>query len=187
MTQSIPTIGIFCAFIYSEQTLNIIYPIVLVTEYIISLFLLVFVFFKIRKSLGRLNKLLSKSLEGNVSMERHQEMMERRQKTVWILFLITVAFFVMWTPHQLMYFIFQCTQAEGIHWNSKIFQAGVLLGFSNPCINPFLYAFQSREFRSRGKELFVDYYRCCEILLLGCSTNDEEHESELRNRLLVPA
>ena len=175
------TIGNFCAFTYPAMVLNVVYPVIFVLEYMIPFSLLVFVFLRIRKSLLHLNKLLSESLTSNFCMERHQEVMKRRHKTVWLLFLITTAFFVMWTPNKLCYFLFQYTAVSEIHWNSEVYQAAVLLGFSNSCVNPFLYALQSNELRSHCREMFIN---CC-----SCS-NDEEHEeqnSELRDPLLAPA
>ena len=152
------TIGNYCTYIWKDNTATVIYAFVFAFQYVIPAVIFIINFYRIKISLAKLDKSLGHSFR-NLEAQQLAKVMRRKAKTVRIVFVASVAFFISWTANNIMYFLFQYGGMKDISWNSNVYQAGVLLGFLNSCINPFLYAFQSKEFRFHCKAILVRVFR----------------------------
>ncbi|XP_070543745.1 allatostatin-A receptor-like [Ptychodera flava] len=72
-------------------------------------------------------------------------MMVARRRILRLLSLVVAAFFTCWSPNQLIYLAANC--GVNIDFYSWYYEASVLLSLANSCVNPFIYALRSRQFR----------------------------------------
>lgn len=141
-----------CRYAWSSKSRRVIYPIGFVIQFVIPGTVFIVNFLRIRKCL----KHLDETLYRNISDERvRQALMRRKKRTVRIVFLVTAAFFICWTPDHVMYLMYQYYGQSELAWNSDLYQAALVLGFFSSCINPLLYAFQSKDFRDHCKSVFA--------------------------------
>ncbi|XP_046840515.1 C-C chemokine receptor type 5-like [Xenia sp. Carnegie-2017] len=101
----------------------------------------------VRKCLTVLDTTLRKSIADD---KQRLKILKSKQKTVKIVFVVMMAFFCLWAPNHIMYLLFQFGGIHNLKWNSTYYQAGIVLGFCSSWLNPFLYAFQSRDFRTHA-------------------------------------
>ena len=164
-----PTVGNFCSFFWANSSTAALIDgiVVLFALSIIPLLLFFFAYYQIRSYLRQEEKRFGSRSAARQTNFRGDEnfysgyryyqcwkIMQQRQRTVRIVLLAMMASFVCWTPNKVMYFLLRYKGAEIIRWNSAGFQVGLLLGFSNSCVNPFLYALQSEEFLEHCKQTF---------------------------------
>ena len=153
-----PIIGNFCTFSWgSEPALSAkIYGCIILVSYgLIPLIIFTYSFYTIRKCLLREEKRMSAPMQGNGFSDGYSyylcwKTVQRRKKTAKILMIVTAVFVVCWMPKHIMFCIINYvghTNHNKLTWNSPVYQIGLLIGFTGSCINPFLYAWQSREFR----------------------------------------
>jgi hypothetical protein len=142
----------YCTYDWPSDTVSTaIYGVVFACHFILPATIFIFNFYRIKKSLTKLDGDLRRAF-GDA---RHGvKIMKSKEKTVQIVFVVMVAFFVLWTPNHVMYFLFQFGEIQHLRWNSNYYQIGIILGFSSSWLNPFLYAFQSRNFRSHCRKVF---------------------------------
>lgn len=150
-SKSDPTIGNYCSYISESPAVRTsIYACTFTLQYVVPAVIFIINFYRIQKCLTKLDDNLKRSFGDG---RQQLKVMEKKKKTVRIVFVVSVAFFVCWTPNNVMYFLFQYGGMD-IAWDSDLYQAGIVLGFFNSCINPFLYAFQSQDFRSHCRKIF---------------------------------
>lgn len=152
------TVGSFCKFTWKSQTvITSIYAFTFTFQYVLPAFIFIINFYRIKKSTGHLDESLKRNFaDGGYLMK----VMNKKRQTVRIIFIASLAFFICWTPNNVMYFLFQYGNQKSIAWDSTIFQAGIILGYFNSCVNPVLYAFQSKSFREHCKEVLTKSFKC---------------------------
>ena len=142
----------YCKYDWPSDTVStIIYAVVFVCHFILPATIFIFNFYRIKKCLTKLDGHLRRSFG---DARQRVKIMKSKEKTIRIVFVVMAAFFVLWTPNHVMYFLFQFGKIHHFRWNSNYYQAGIILGFSSSWLNPFLYAFQSRDFRSHCRKVF---------------------------------
>ena len=139
------TVGNYCMFTWKNPTvITGIYALTFGLNYVMPALILTMNFYRTKKCIDKLDESLQRSF---ADKRYHDAILTKKRKSVRIVFVVTLAFFVCWTPNNVMYFLFQYWDQKDIAWNSNVFQIGIILGFFSSCINPLLYAFQSKDFR----------------------------------------
>jgi len=87
------------------------------------------------------------------SAEREKKKNDRRIKAVRMLFVVTVAFFVLWTP----FIIMRVVVLAGRIINSYVYTFAEILILSSTAVNGFIYAYMSPPFRRAFKAIL-----CCQ-------------------------
>ncbi|XP_077989297.1 substance-P receptor-like [Glandiceps talaboti] len=73
------------------------------------------------------------------------EKVRARRNLLKMLSVVVAAFFICWTPNQWIFFAANC--GAPIDFESWYYEGSALFAITNSCINPFIYAFRSRQFR----------------------------------------
>ncbi len=153
-----PMVGNCCVYTWKTALVrDSIYACTFTFQYGIPALLFIFNFVRIRNCLAKLDNTL-KFAFGSGNLKQQLQVMKRKRRTVRTVFFASLAFFVCWTPNNIMFFLFQYVNVSKIDWHSVLFQSGMLLGFASSCINPLLYCFQSKEFRSHCKRVIKKMY-----------------------------
>ena len=157
-----PTIGNYCIFRWGKEPTiraKIYGGVILITEGIIPLLIFIYSFYRIRKCLLREEKRLSGRIQGSTFNDGYRyfncwQFVERKRRTVKILMIAATVFVICWIPNKIMFFMINYLGENHTKftWNCPEYQVGVLIGFTGSCINPFLYALQSKEFRKHSKK-----------------------------------
>ena len=98
--------------------------------------------------LGSMNTLKRRAIA-----EKAMNRREKRIKAIRILFVVTVVFFILWTPFILLRII----ALSGVHINSYIYKFSEVLIFSSTAVNGFIYAFMSPPFKKAFRAII-----CCQ-------------------------
>eukprot|EP00112_Aurelia_sp_Birch-Aquarium-sp1_P003603 Seg1405.5 transcript_id=Seg1405.5/GoldUCD/mRNA.D3Y31 product="Phe13-bombesin receptor" protein_id=Seg1405.5/GoldUCD/D3Y31 len=144
-------VGNYCTYIWNPTT-KVIFSFTFVFQFTVPAAVFIFNLLRIRRCLNKLDTSLAHGFQDS---QQQLIVIERKKRTVRIMFIASLMFFVCWTPNNAMYFTSQFG-LKGNDWNSPIYQAGILLGFFNSCINPFIYAFISKDFRDRCKKVLKE-------------------------------
>lgn len=101
-----------------------------------------------------LNSINGLSKRSRVSTANNRDMLRREKhlKAIRLLFVVTVTFFVLWTPFILM----RLVREAGAHIHEYLYKFSEILIFSSTAVNGFIYAFINRSFRNAFKALL-----CC--------------------------
>ena len=86
-------------------------------------------------------------------VEREHKRNDRRIKAVRMLFVVTVTFFILWTPFIILRVVDLC----GRHIDSYIYKFSEILILSSTAVNGFIYAYMSPPFRKAFKAIL-----CCQ-------------------------
>jgi len=86
------------------------------------------------------------------SVENIHKRNDRRIKAVRMLFVVTVAFFILWTP----FIIMRVVSLSGRIIDSYLYKFSEILVFSSTAVNGFIYAYMSTPFRKAFKAIL-----CC--------------------------
>ena len=157
-----PTVGSYCTFVWGREPdirARIYGAVILFAEGLVPLLIFIYSFYNIRKCLLKEEKGLSRRIGAEDSFDEGYkyyicwQIVERRHRTVKILMIATAVFLVCWMPTKIMFFVTNYIGEEhtDLTWNSSIYQIGILIAYTGSCINPFLYALQSGEFRKHTK------------------------------------
>ena len=176
-----PVIGNHCMFLgRGEPTSHIeIYGsvVILIFDGLIPILIFTYSFCYIRKCLVEEQKRVSEGIRGDSFHEGYRyhicwQMIKRRHKTVKILMITSAVYVVCWIPNKIMFlmvnYVGHGKKYSEFTWNSPEYQTGLLLGITGSCINPYLYAWQSKEFRKHSK-------RALKSLLPKCLCNEFEY------------
>lgn len=87
------------------------------------------------------------------SKVRNDVIFKQKLKSIATMRLVVVAFFLCILPNHVLY-LASLAGVGGLGWNTEISQVGVLIRFTNSCINPLLYSFMSQKFRKNFKNTF---------------------------------
>ena len=145
------TVGTSCYFWPGELPNVLIFSCLFVSEYLAPAVIFLINFYRIKKHLSRLDATLNTTLR---DAKQRVKIMKNKTRSIRIVLVVLVAFLVCWTPNNIMYLLFQYGNMSEVRTNSNNYQIGIILGFSSCCLNPFLYAFQSREFRIHCGKVF---------------------------------
>ena len=139
------TVGTSCYYWPKELPIDvIIYPCLFITNYVIPAMIFLINFYRIKKHLNRLDTTLMTTLGDG---RQRVKIIKTKEKSIRIVFIVLIAFLICWTPNNILYLLFQYGDMSVVKWHSNYYQVGIILGLSSACLNPFLYAFQSRHFR----------------------------------------
>ena len=164
-----PAVGNYCTFHWPNLVFSqVLYVIVFLLNYIMPLIVLVYTSTRIRQHLTHQDRALNENMIGSNQKECIKKLDSRNRRSLRILLLVVVAFCICWTPHRVMYFIFQFLGGDSSMWNKGYFQIGVLLGLSNSFVNCILYAFMSDEFKMHFCTTFPSIVRLFNSLSLEC-------------------
>ena len=180
-SKSHPNIGNYCAYDWSPLSLTF-YACTFMLQFLIPAIIFIVNFYRVRKYLGKLDDNLKSGFESSGQMLRA---LEQKKKTVRIVFVVSAAFFVCWTPNNVMYFMFQYGGSKDITWDSALYQIGIILGFLNSCINPFLYAFQSDGFRNHCRKVLRELFATRKAVISNM-TSSYGSLAEESARLILP-
>ena len=148
----------YCSYKWPSEAISTsIYAVVFVAHFLLPAVVFIFNFYRIKKCLNKLDKNLQRSLG---DARQRAKILKSKRKTVQVVFVVMIAFFILWLPNHVMYFFYQFGKIHDFKWDTYYYQLGEILGFSSSWLNPFLYAFQSRDFRSH----------CCKVFskMCGC-------------------
>ena len=146
------TVGTSCYYWPKELPINIfIYSCLFISEYAIPAVIFLINFYRIKKRLNLLDTTLKTALQDG---RQRVKIMKTKEKSIRIVFVVLIAFLICWTPNNILYLLFQYGNVSDVEWHSNYYQVGIILGFSSSCLNPFLYAFQSRQFRIHCMKVF---------------------------------
>ena len=146
-------VGNYCTYIWNPTT-KVIFSFTFVFQFTVPAVVFILNLLRIRHCLNKLDTSLTHGFQDS---QQQCTVIARKKRTVRIVFIASLMFFVCWTPNNAMYFTSQFG-LKGNDWNSPIYQAGILIGFFNSCINPFIYAFISKDFRDRCKKVLREMF-----------------------------
>ncbi|CAB3994094.1 neuropeptide FF receptor 1-like [Paramuricea clavata] len=150
------TVGTSCYY-WPKQLPNIfIFSVLFISQYILPAGIFLVNFYRIKKRLNRLDSTLKTALGDR---RQRLKIVKSKARTIRIVFIVLVTFLICWTPNNIMYLLFQYGDVSNVRWSSDYYQFGIILGFSSCCLNPFLYAFQSKEFRSHCRKVFRKIFK----------------------------
>ena len=156
-----PLIGNHCTFVWGEEptlTAKTYSGITLLCYSFIPLVIFIFSVYNFRKCLLTEEKRVSGRIKGNTFNDGYRyfqcwKIVQRRHRTVKILMIAMVVFVVCWLPNNIMFFMINHMTDTKFTWKSPVYQAGVLIKFTGSRVNPYLYAWQSREFSKHSKKV----------------------------------
>jgi len=95
---------------------------------------------------------LSTRTRSSIAADREIYRREKRVKAIRLLFVVTITFFMLWTP----FIILRLLRDAGVHVNKYLYTFSEIIIFSSTAVNGFIYAFISRPFRNAFKAIL-----CC--------------------------
>ena len=125
---------------------NILYNLIFVMQFILPLTFMIICFVKTQKGLQRQIKNLGLIENSQIEALR---LVKQREKTLFTIVIVVASFFILWTPNQIVFKLYQFHIETS--WNSNIMQVTVVLCFLSCCVNPVIYAFRSKLFRKGMK------------------------------------
>ncbi|XP_022100730.1 orexin receptor type 2-like [Acanthaster planci] len=107
--------------------------------------------YKIMRNLQK-NALAMRQSASTVGRENQlsRDLLNARKKVIKMLLTVVVTFAICWAPNQLMFFAYMC--GWNLDFSSWYYHASVLIAFCNSCMNPFIYGFQSKQYRKALKK-----------------------------------
>ena len=150
------TVGTSCYYWPSYLANAFIYSFLFISEYLLPAVIFFINFYRIKKRLNQLDSTLKTALGDK---RQRVIIMKSKKRTIRIVFVLLVSFLICWTPNNIMYLLFQFGDVSKVVWSSDYYQFGIILGFSSCCLNPFLYAFQSKDFRSHCGKVFRKIFK----------------------------
>ena len=155
-THQNPMVGNHCTYRYTFINAIIIYCVVFLIDTISPIVVLVICFCHIRKSFNLTNKLLT--ISNATKLRGNDVALQKKQKSIGTMKLVVVAFFLCILPNHLLY-LMSLAGVQGLGWNTEISQVGVLIRFTNSCLNPLLYSLKSEKFRKNFRDTFPRYFK----------------------------
>ena len=152
------SLGNYCGFSYTYIQSTIIYFVVLALETVIPMVVILVCFRHIWVKLKESDDIIKNAMaayENDKNFEQKKSIfLERKKNAIAVWKIVIFVFIVCIIPNNVLYCIFHFVKIHAVRWNSVTYQIGILLRFTNSCINPFLYNFLSKEFRQHFKDVF---------------------------------
>jgi len=146
-----PMVGNHCSYKYTFAQSIIIYCVVFIIDTISPIAILIICFRHIKKSFQMTTILLSMS--NATRLTTNDVVLKKKQKSIGTMKLVVLAFFLCILPNHVLY-LMSLAGVQGLGWNTEISQIGVLIRFTNSCLNPLLYSFKSEKFRKNFRDTF---------------------------------
>ena len=152
------SVGNYCGYSYTHIQSTIIYFVVLALETVIPMVVILFCFRHIWVKLKESDDIIKNAMtayQNDRNFEQKKNtILERKRNAIKVWKIVILVFIVCIIPNNVLFCIFQFVKTHAVRWNSVAYQIGLLLRFTNACINPFLYNFLSKEFRKHFKDVF---------------------------------
>ena len=155
-----PMVGNHCSYRYTFIESIVIYCVAFSIDTIIPIVVLITCFAHISQSFKRTSKLLTKSVQQQSQQQQqpnnkipNDAIFKQKLKSISTMRLVVIAFFLCILPNHVLY-LASLAGVGGLGWNTEICQVGVLIRFTNSCVNPLLYSFMSQKFRKNFKSTF---------------------------------
>ena len=146
-----PIVGNHCTYRYTFINSIIIYCVVFFIDTVSPIVILVICFRHIRTSFKLTNKLLT--ISSATKLRGNDVALQKKQKSIGTMKLVVAVFFLCILPNHLLY-LMSLAGVQGLGWNTAISQVGVLIRFTNSCLNPLLYSLKSKKFRMNFRDTF---------------------------------
>ena len=157
-TISNASVGNYCGYSYTHIQSTIIYFVVLALETVIPMVVILLCFRHIWVKLKESDDIIKNAMtayQNDRNFEQKKNtILERKRNAIKVWKIVILVFIVCIIPNNVLFCIFQFVKIHAVRWNSVAYQIGLLLRFTNACINPFLYSFLSKEFRKHFKDVF---------------------------------
>ena len=152
------SVGNYCGYSYTHIQSTIIYFAVLALETVIPMVVILLCFRHIWVKLKESDDIIKNAMtayQNDRNFEQKKNtILERKRNAIKVWKIVILVFVVCIIPNNVLFCIFQFVKVHAVSWNSVAYQIGLLLRFTNACINPFLYNFLSKEFRKHFKDVF---------------------------------
>ncbi|XP_065675343.1 melatonin receptor type 1B-B-like isoform X2 [Hydra vulgaris] len=147
--------GNFCKYFLDKTSDKIILTLVIFTlDTAVPVVIVSFCFYKISLSLKKIGIFLGNSMKVNKVDIIHI----RKVKTTKTIKILAVAFCICILPNRIL-FLLAFENVPILCWNSSISQVFVLMRLSNSFINPLIFCFQSKQFRTNLSMVFYRLYK----------------------------
>ena len=152
------SVGNYCRYSYTYIQSTIIYFVVLALETVIPMVVILVCFRHIWVKLKESDDIIKNAMAAYENdrdfKQKKSIILERKKNAIAVWKIVILVFIVCIIPNNVLYCIFHFVKIHALRWNSITYQIGILLRFTNSCINPFLYNFLSKEFRQHFKDVF---------------------------------
>ena len=153
-----PTVGKFCSYSFGKNVNIAIFSLVFVVQYVVPCSIFITSFIQMKTRMAGLSQSLLKSMAAypdHVKTEQQAlKLWKQQKKTMNTMKIVIGAFFVCISPNEVLYALFHIFNITSITWISTPYQIGMLLKFSNYCVNPILYSFFSPRFQRHFIEVY---------------------------------
>ena len=151
-------VGNYCGYSYTYIESTIIHFVVLAIETVIPTVVILVCFRHIWVKLKESDDIIKNAMtayQNDRNFEQKKNIiLERKRNAIKVWKIVILVFIVCIIPNNVLFCIFHFVKIHALRWNSVAYQIGLLLRFTNSCINPFLYNFLSKDFRQHFKEVF---------------------------------
>ncbi|XP_033635680.1 adenosine receptor A2a-like [Asterias rubens] len=101
--------------------------------------------YEIMSNLHKSAMAMRQSLSDGRENQLSRDLLRARKKVIKMLLIVVVTFAICWAPNQFMFFAYMC--GWNLDFSAWYYHASVLIAFCNSCVNPFIYGFQSKQYR----------------------------------------
>ena len=116
-------------------------------------------YWQIMSNLHKSAMAMRQSLSDGRENQLSRDLLRARKKVIKMLLIVVVTFAICWAPNQFMFFAFMC--GWNLDFSAWYYHASVLIAFCNSCVNPFIYGFQSKQYRQALKQA-LGIAACCQ-------------------------
>ncbi|XP_047133244.1 galanin receptor 2b isoform X1 [Hydra vulgaris] len=164
--------GNYCRYNLSQNQSAVLKIILFTVDTLVPIVVISYCFYQIFLSLKIIDKLLRKSMVTPTCKRIKIDVVhDRKVRTIKTIVIIALAFCICIIPNQLL-FVLSSIHKSFFAWNGITSQIFVLMRFSNSFVNPFVYCFQSKEFRKHFSSMLVFNFRKKYLTPTGCKYSD---------------
>nr|XP_047135197.1 neuropeptide Y receptor type 6-like isoform X2 [Hydra vulgaris] len=147
--------GNFCKYFLDKTYDKIILTLVIfILDTVIPVIIVSYCFYKISLFLKTTGNFLGKSMKVNKVDVIHT----RKVKTIKTIKILAAAFCICILPNRIL-LVLSSLKIEMLKWNNWISQVFVLMRLSNSFINPLIFCFESKQFRTNLSIVFNRFYK----------------------------
>lgn len=148
-----PTAGNFCAYNTDPVTSLVFHLFSFVFGCVVPALIFLVSFYQINKQLSNVG--LQQFHQSHSTQTKLQnEAMKKKTATIRTMRLVVLIFFLCIIPNETVYMLFEFIHYDFLKLNKPLFQVTVLLRYTNSCLNPLLYSFTSKQFRTHFIAVF---------------------------------
>ena len=135
------SVGNYCGFNYTYLQSTIIYFVVLAIETVIPMVVILVCFRHIWVKLKRSDDIIKSAVAAYQNDSKFEQkkniILERKTNAIAVWKTVTLVFIACIIRNNVFHCIFKVVKIQALRWNSVTYQVGILLRFTNSCINPF--------------------------------------------------